>query len=131
MLQTIMRRELSKVFSGNAASEVIDILDLVDGPGEHFFVDSVNGLDTNPGSTWNSPLATIDAAIGKCSPNRGDVIYVRPGHTENITAATGINCDVAGITIQGLGSGLQSQPSHSPLRRGALLSPLPVFPSGT
>jgi len=49
--------------------------------------------------------STIDAAIGNCVANRGDVIIVLPGHTETITAAAGIDCDVAGITIVGIGEG--------------------------
>lgn len=48
--------------------------------------------------------ATIDAAIGLCTANAGDIIYVLPGHTEAVTA-TSINCDIAGVSIVGLGSG--------------------------
>ncbi len=48
--------------------------------------------------------ATIDAAIGLCTANAGDIIYVLPGHTEAVTA-TSINCDIAGVSIIGLGSG--------------------------
>lgn len=48
---------------------------------------------------------TIDAAIGACVASRGDVIYVLPGHTETVTAAAGIDADIAGIRIQGLGEG--------------------------
>lgn len=50
-------------------------------------------------------FTTIDAAIGACTANRGDMIIVLPGHTETVTAAAGIDCDVAGITIVGIGSG--------------------------
>ena len=49
-------------------------------------------------------FATIDAAIGACTANAGDVIIVAPGHTEAVTA-TSLNADVAGITIIGLGTG--------------------------
>lgn len=52
----------------------------------------------------NRYFATIDEAIGACVANRGDVIYVAPGHTENVTNGS-IACDVAGVTIIGLGSG--------------------------
>lgn len=48
--------------------------------------------------------STIDAAIGSCTANAGDTIYVLPGHTEAVTA-TSINLDVAGVTIIGLGTG--------------------------
>lgn len=49
-------------------------------------------------------FSTIDAAIGACTANAGDIIYVLPGHTEAVTS-TSINCDVAGVTIKGLSIG--------------------------
>jgi hypothetical protein len=51
------------------------------------------------------PLATLDYAIGLCAANNGDVIYVMPGHAETIAGAAGVNCDVAGVTVIGLGRG--------------------------
>lgn len=50
-------------------------------------------------------FSTIDAAIGACTADAGDVILVMPGHTESISAAAGIAADVAGISIIGLGQG--------------------------
>lgn len=52
-----------------------------------------------------TPFATIDYAIGQCTANNGDVIFVLPGHTETVSAAGGITCDIAGISIVGLGNG--------------------------
>lgn len=49
-------------------------------------------------------FATVDAAIGACTANAGDTIYVLPGHTETVTA-TSIALDVAGVQVIGLGSG--------------------------
>lgn len=57
------------------------------------------------GGTFLMPFSTIDYAIGQCAANRGDIIYVRPGHTSTISAAAGIALDVAGVSIIGLGSG--------------------------
>lgn len=55
----------------------------------------------------------IDAAIGACTADRGDVILVAPGHTETITG-TDITLDVAGVSIIGLGEGtLQPQIKHN------------------
>lgn len=48
--------------------------------------------------------ATIDAAIDLCTANAGDMIYVLPGHTETVTNGS-IACDIAGVSIIGLGSG--------------------------
>lgn len=77
--------------------------------GNVFFVDSngtTNGADaTNKGNSPEFPFLTLDYAIGQCTANQGDRIYVMPGHAENITTATAINIDVAGVSIVGLGSG--------------------------
>lgn len=73
-------------------------------PGKVFWVDSVNGSNGNKG-TFNRPFSSIDFAVGLCTANKGDVIFVKPGHTETVTAAGGLDLDVAGIAIIGLGSG--------------------------
>lgn len=65
----------------------------------------IAGVDDPSYGSLEKPFATIDYAIGKCTANQGDVIYVLPGHTETIAAAGGITCDVAGISIIGLGNG--------------------------
>lgn len=49
-------------------------------------------------------FATIDAAIGACTANAGDVIYVLPGHTEAVTS-TSLNLDIAGVSIIGISIG--------------------------
>lgn len=81
-------------------------------PGEVFFVNNssvlakggIAGSDGNDGS-YKRPFSTIDYAIGKCAANRGDIIFVMPGHAETISAAAGIALDVAGVAIIGLGMG--------------------------
>lgn len=86
-------------------------------PGKVFFVNStsvlaatdnaVAGADSpsSRAGTYESPFATIDFAIGQCVASRGDIIFVMPGHTETISAASGIDQDVAGVAIIGLGNG--------------------------
>ena len=64
----------------------------------------VGGSNGNPG-TFVKPFNTLDFAIGQCTANRGDIIYVMENHVEDIAAAAGIDADVDGITIVGLGSG--------------------------
>jgi hypothetical protein len=49
-------------------------------------------------------FTTIDAAIGACTANAGDTIYVVPGHTEAVTVSS-LAVDVAGVSFVGLGSG--------------------------
>lgn len=81
-------------------------------PGKVFWVSNATtlqpgqrgGSDGNKG-TFDSPFGTIDYAIGQCTANRGDIIFVKPGHAENISNATTILADVAGVAIVGLGTG--------------------------
>jgi hypothetical protein len=62
------------------------------------------GSNGNKG-TYDSPFSTIDYAVGQCTANRGDIIFVKPGHAESIADATTLILDVAGIAIVGLGRG--------------------------
>lgn len=76
--------------------------------GEVFFVDStasLKGDDASHGRTMFQPFATIDFAIGQCTANRGDIIFVLPGHTETLTSANAINLDVAGVSVIGMTQG--------------------------
>lgn len=72
--------------------------------GNIFWVDSETGSDGAAG-TFKSPFATIDYAIGRCTANNGDQIHVKPGHTETVSAAEGIDFDVAGVSVIGYGVG--------------------------
>ena len=73
--------------------------------GDVYYVGSTWGHDSpgNYGNTWDKPFATIDFAIGQCTADHGDTIYVLPWHAETVTAA--ITVDVAGISIIGIPRG--------------------------
>lgn len=74
--------------------------------GNAFFVDSNNGANnTSVGKSWDQPFASIAYAISQCRAGRNDIILVSPRHTETISAAAGINFNLAGVTVLGLGSG--------------------------
>lgn len=73
--------------------------------GKYIFVHSGTGNSGASGKTPDEAVSTIDAAVGLCTADKGDVIIVMPGHTETVTAAGGLDLDVAGITIVGLGNG--------------------------
>ena len=73
-------------------------------PGKVWFVHYTNGSNGNKG-TKDKPLKTLDYAIGRCTANKGDIIFLLPGHAETISAAGTITCDVAGVNIMGLGFG--------------------------
>jgi hypothetical protein len=44
------------------------------------------GSNGNRG-TYDSPFASILGALANCVANRGDIIFVKPGHAETITTA--------------------------------------------
>lgn len=81
-------------------------------PGKVFWVNNssvlpergIAGSDGNPG-TYLKPFSTLDYAIGRCTADRGDVIYIMPGYTQTMTAADAVDVDVAGVSIIGLGKG--------------------------
>lgn len=73
-------------------------------PGNVFWVDSGAGSDGNKG-TFDRPFSTIDYAIGRCTANNGDIVMVKPGHTETVIAAAGLDLDIAGVAIIGMGAG--------------------------
>lgn len=73
--------------------------------GNYFFVDSSTGSNANDGKDPDHPVATIDYAVGLCTANKGDVIIVMPNHSETVATAGGIDLDVQGITVVGLGNG--------------------------
>jgi len=64
----------------------------------------IGGSDGNPG-TFNAPFSTLEYAITSCTANRGDIIFIKPGHAETISSATALAFDVAGVAIVGLGAG--------------------------
>lgn len=82
-------------------------------PGKVFWVSNAStamlsnqraGSDGNDGS-FNAPFATLDYAVGQCVASRGDIIFIKPGHTETVSSATALALDVAGVAIIGLGTG--------------------------
>jgi len=81
-------------------------------PGEVFFVGNstvvasggIGGSNGNKG-TYQQPFSTIQYAKSLCVANRGDTIFVLPGHAETISSAAILTLDKAGVAIVGLGSG--------------------------
>jgi hypothetical protein len=69
------------------------------------------GANTNSpkGTSPMRPLSTLQAALTRCVANRGDVVYVLPGHAETVTAANTIGgatfAAKAGVSVVGLGYG--------------------------
>lgn len=84
----------------------------VTNPGRVFWVSNattlqtgdIGGSDGNPG-TVQKPFRTLNYAVGRCTANRGDIIFVKPGHAETISTAAILVLSVAGVAIVGLGFG--------------------------
>lgn len=64
----------------------------------------IGGSDSNPG-TFDKPFSTITGALTQAVASRGDIIMVKPGHAETVSAAGGIVLSKAGVAIIGLGVG--------------------------
>lgn len=50
-------------------------------------------------------VTTLNAALSRCRSGQGDVVYVLPGHEENLSAADALSNLVAGTKIVGIGQG--------------------------
>ncbi|MFH1743996.1 MAG: hypothetical protein ABIH23_33740, partial [bacterium] len=44
-----------------------------------YLVDTVNGSDSNPGTNWQSPLLTLEAAEDLCVADRHDTVLFLAG----------------------------------------------------
>lgn len=73
--------------------------------GNRYYVNSTGGVDAAGYGEKDTPLATVDYAVGKCTANHGDMIVCEPGHAETLAGAAAIDLDCAGITVVCLGSG--------------------------
>jgi hypothetical protein len=96
------------LFSRVQPGGVFTIQDMLDHPGDIWFVDSTHGSASDGagyGQNPDAPCATIDYAIGLATASKGDTILVMPGHNETITAATSCVVDKIGLAIIGLGRG--------------------------
>lgn len=79
------------------------------GPNSNVFVvDPLAGSDSNPGTTFEAPLATVKAGYDLCTTNQNDVVLVVGGATANALAAAfqwnkaythliGLSADIPGV----------------------------------
>lgn len=85
----------------------VAIEDMSVSTGKRFFVDSTNASAsdaTTHGFSPDAPFATLDYAVGQCTADKGDVIYLMPGHNEGGSAVIA-DIDVAGVSVVGIGRG--------------------------
>ena len=79
--------------------------------GAVFYVSNSTKLNRNqsPGSDagkgdFNRPFATLNYAITQCVADRGDTIFIKPGHIETLTGAGAVTASINGVQIIGLGN---------------------------
>lgn len=98
----------SPLFARKQAGGVFTIVGIDKMPGDVFFVNSATGADVaGNGQNPDAPFATLAYAVGLVTSGQGDVIFVMPGHVENIAAASGIACTKTNFSIIGLGNGIK------------------------
>ena len=73
--------------------------------GSVFYADSVLGSNSRSGTFPEDAVADLDTAVALCTSNKGDVIYLMPGHVEDSSTAATWDVDVAGVSVIGLGHG--------------------------
>jgi hypothetical protein len=77
------------------------------GAGRIFWVDGINGLDTNPGTTPALPFLTITHALTQCVNDRNDYIIVLD-HWQEV-----VDINVTRVHIIGLSNYLRPNSNHS------------------
>lgn len=69
--------------------------------GTMYFVSSGEGSNSNPGTDADKPFSTLAYALDKLTADRGDIVFLMPGHIETFTTAITLEADDASIV--GLG----------------------------
>lgn len=103
------------LFSRKQAGGMFSVVDESESTGNNFFVDSGSATGSDAvgyGQNPDAPFLTLDYAIGQCTANNGDRIFVMAGHAETLATAGAVAADVAGIQIIGQGSG-SSRPTFT------------------
>ena len=71
--------------------------------GSYFWVDS--DAESGGNGSYEKPYTTLELAYAACTDSMGDVIIMKPTHSETVSAATGIVLSKIGVSIIGLGQG--------------------------
>lgn len=77
-----------------------EIFDVV--AGNVIWVDSA-ASSVAPTGSFNHPLLTVQTAVDKATDSNGDLVLVKAGHAETVTAK--IDFDKAGVHVRGMGKG--------------------------
>lgn len=72
--------------------------------GSIFWVYSGNSNGNGDGS-FDNPFTTWAAGYAACTAAKGDIVIMKPGHAETITANTTLSFSKSGVSVVGLGQG--------------------------
>jgi len=115
----IIVRGSGKITNSATGTAVVDSLNLITGDkftniahmveskdptttkyGNVYYVDPINGSDTNVGTDPARGFATISGALSKTTPNNGDIIFlISPGEASIIIDEV-VNMNVAGVALR-------------------------------
>lgn len=101
-------RNSNPLFYRNLPGNLDAVVDETKIFGAIFYVDSnhANKNDsTGSGFHKDKPFATLAYSIVQCTANKGDIIFVAPGHVETVATAAAVDISVAGVAIFGIGTG--------------------------
>jgi len=94
------------LFVRRSVGGLFAVEDMSQGTGARIYVHASTGTDAGGyGTSPDKPVATLDYAIGLCTADENDTVYLMPGHTETLIAASTLTMDVAGVRVIGLGQG--------------------------
>lgn len=88
----------SRLLASENGNDVLPVLAALAPQGTVYCVDSVNGVDTNPGTSWGAPLLTIAAAVALAVAE--DTILIKGSFSEAVTIAGA----KTGLSIIGVGN---------------------------
>jgi hypothetical protein len=74
--------------------------------GSVYYVDSNTGSDDNTGEDPEHPVASIRAAMAKCTSGVCDTIFLMPNHAETVSTSSDCEINKSGVRLIGLGTGL-------------------------
>ncbi len=95
----------TSLFSRKVVGGVYSIYDESQTTGNIFWVNNATGTDAvGNGTHPDKCFASINFAVQQCTASNGDRIYALPGHVESVVGASGLVCNVAGVSIIGIGN---------------------------
>jgi len=91
------------LFVRRSVGGLFAVEDMATTTGARIFCDYTTGTDAGGyGTGPDKPVKTLNYAITLCTANKGDIIYLMPGHAETLAATI---TPAAGSSIVGLGRG--------------------------